>query len=177
VSKAYDKCFGTDYDFDDLAENGDGKDRDGDGLPDEFNKAETCFYRAMGWDDKTGADTIKADMAGLEAGMRDEFGGNVDKCAAWSGDFSSSRVRREAGQGAEQVPQLFEGGARNLGWLKSLVRRTRSAEPQKNRDRADQRKANRQATKKNNNNNKGKGGKGKGKGVRKGKGNSKSQKK
>merc|ERR1711910_214251 len=30
VSKAYDKCFGTDYDFDELAENGDGKDRDGD---------------------------------------------------------------------------------------------------------------------------------------------------
>merc|ERR1711936_1224361 len=57
VSKAYDKCFGTDYDFDELAENGDGKDRDGDGLPDEFNKAEACFYRSMGWDDKTGADT------------------------------------------------------------------------------------------------------------------------
>merc|ERR1711936_42782 len=128
VSKAYDKCFGTDYDFDELAENGDGKDRDGDGLPDEFNKAEACFYRSMGWDDKTGADTIKADLAGLETGMGAEFGENVDKCAAWSGDFSSARVRREAGQEAEQVPQLFEGGARSLGWLKSLVRKTRSAD-------------------------------------------------
>merc|ERR1712142_1254901 len=80
------------------------------------------------WDGMTGADTIKADLAGLEAGMGAEFGENVDKCAAWSGDFSSARVRREAGQEAEQVPQLFEGGARSLGWLKSLVRKTRSAD-------------------------------------------------
>ena len=33
---AYDKCFGNDYDFDDLAAAAGGSDKDSDGLPDSF---------------------------------------------------------------------------------------------------------------------------------------------
>ena len=36
IQTAYDGCFGTDYDFNDLAENEEGKDSDGDDLPDEY---------------------------------------------------------------------------------------------------------------------------------------------
>ena len=40
VSTAYDKCFGTDYDFDEFAEKDDGPDGDSDGLSDTFEGKE-----------------------------------------------------------------------------------------------------------------------------------------
>ena len=36
VKAAYGKCFGKDYNFDDLAAESDSKDSDSDGLPDSF---------------------------------------------------------------------------------------------------------------------------------------------
>ena len=38
IQKAYDKCFGQDYSFDDLADT-DGRDSDNDDLPDEYEGA------------------------------------------------------------------------------------------------------------------------------------------
>ena len=38
IQKAYDKCFGQDYSFDDLAGT-DGRDSDNDDLPDEYEGA------------------------------------------------------------------------------------------------------------------------------------------
>ena len=49
---------------------------------------EACFYQEMSWVDGSGtasADAIKADMAGLDAGLKGDFDGNIDACAAWSG--------------------------------------------------------------------------------------------
>ena len=65
IQKAYDKCFGQDYSFDDLADT-DGRDSDNDDLPDEYEGAllkivkrqnintwlsgnEACFYETMEW--------------------------------------------------------------------------------------------------------------------------------
>ena len=64
IQKAYDKCFGEDYSFDDLADTV-GRDSDNDDLPDEYegtglydpsikafmflSEAEACFYKTMDW--------------------------------------------------------------------------------------------------------------------------------
>merc|ERR1711942_53481 len=90
----------------------------------------------MGWVNGAGdlsPDAIKGDLAGLEAGAKTEFDGNIDKCASWNGDFGSRR-KREAGDSeteeeASNVPSVMESGSSALGWLKAAVRKTRSAEP------------------------------------------------
>jgi len=134
VSTAYDKCFGTDYDFDDLAEKDGGPDGDSDGLSDTFEGNEACFYKEMGWVDDSGAvaKVIKADLEGLDAELKTEFDENIDKCAAWSGDFGLRR-KREAGDDETNeliaaVPAVMETGSAALNWLRSAVRKTRSAE-------------------------------------------------
>jgi len=48
IQKAYDKCFGKDYSFDDLADTV-GRDSDNDDLPDEYEANEGCFYKTMDW--------------------------------------------------------------------------------------------------------------------------------
>merc|ERR1712106_769850 len=126
VKAAYDKCFGNDYDFDDLASNSGSSDVDSDGLPDSFEGNEACFYKEMNWVDASGtaaADTIKADMTGLEASEKAEFDNNIDACAAWSGSFGS-RKKREV-----NVPEVMENDNKALNWLRSIVRKTRSADP------------------------------------------------
>merc|ERR1739838_1145903 len=114
------------------------KDSDDDGLPDSFENNEQCFYKKMGWVNGAGSlnpDAIKGDLAGLESGTKTEFDGNIDKCASWNGDFGSRR-KREAGETeteeeASNVPSVMESGSAALGWLKTAVRKTRSAEPGK----------------------------------------------
>merc|ERR1712106_765590 len=126
VKAAYDKCFGNDYDFDDLASNSGSSDVDSDGLPDSFEGNEACFYKEMNWVDVSGtaaADTIKADMTRLEASEKAEFDNNIDACAAWSGSFGS-RKKREV-----NVPEVMENDNKALNWLRSIVRKTRSADP------------------------------------------------
>merc|ERR1712106_266777 len=156
---AYKDCFGNDYDFDELASN-EGSDSDGDGLPDSFEGNEACFYKKMGWvaGDAVAADIIKADLVGLESGMKSEFDGNIDKCAGWSGSFGARR-KREAGETetdteVADVPSVMESGSSALSWLRSAVRKTRSAEPDKGKNNEE-----------NGNSKKGKG-KGNGKGAR-----------
>jgi len=131
VQAAYNKCFGDDYDFDDLAGAVGSSDADSDGLPDSFEGNEACFYEEMSWVDGSGAadaEAIKADLAGLDAGLKGDFDGNIDACAAWSGSFGS-RKKREA------VPDVMGSGRAALNWLRSAVRKTRSADPEKGEEK------------------------------------------
>merc|ERR1711892_474830 len=139
VKASYKDCFGNDYDFDELASN-EGSDSDGDGLPDSFEGNEACFYKKLGWvaGDAVAADVIKADLVGLESGMKSEFDGNIDKCAGWSGSFGARR-KREAGETetdteVADVPSVMESGSSALSWLRSAVRKTRNAEPDKGKN-------------------------------------------
>merc|ERR1712179_51224 len=137
VKKAYADCFGSaDYDFGDLAAKEGSKDSDNDGLPDSFENNEQCFYKKMGWVNEAGSlnpDAIKGGLTGLESGTKDEFDGNIDKCAGWNGDFGSRRKREAGGTETEEevsnVPSVMKSGSSALGWLKAAVRKTRSAEP------------------------------------------------
>merc|ERR1719334_1198349 len=107
-------------------------------------------------------------MTGLEAGKKSEFDDNIDKCASWDGSFSSRRKREANGIETENekdaaVPSVMEKDSGALGWLKSAIRKVRSAEPQKgkgNKNNTGKRKGKR-GRKGNKNNGKGKG-KGKG---------------
>merc|ERR1712243_90218 len=126
---AYDGCYGQGYDFDDLAKAG----GDDDGLPDELEEKEGCFYKKMGWvseDNVMDEAAIAADMEGLEKEIQDGFLSDVGTCKAWSGNFGERR-KREAGmeaqaQDKEVVPGLMDTGRRAMGWVKKLVRNVRS---------------------------------------------------
>merc|ERR1712098_76113 len=131
---AYDECYGQGYDFDDLAKAG----GDDDGLPDELEEKEGCFYKKMGWvseDNVMDEAAIAADMEGLDDQIKDGFDSDVGTCVAWSGSFGKRR-RREAGmevqgesqdtQDMEMVPGLMDTGRRAMGWVKKLVRNVRS---------------------------------------------------
>merc|ERR1712032_918730 len=132
IQKAYDKCFGQDYSFDDLADTV-GRDSDNDDLPDEYEGNEACFYKTMGWVQGKNVEpsVIEADMAGIPDfdGVKD----NINKCSAWSGNFGGRKKRAvgEAPEENEEVPSLMESGNGALQWVKSLVRRARNAEPAK----------------------------------------------
>merc|ERR1712123_292133 len=81
----------------------------------------------MGWvaGDAVAADVIKADLVGLESGMKSEFDGNI-----------GARRKREAGETDTEVadvPSVMESGSSALSWLRSAVRKTRSAEPDNNK--------------------------------------------
>merc|ERR1712212_101720 len=69
----------------------------------------------------------------LESGTKDEFDGNIDKCASWNGDFGSRRKREAGGTETEEevsnVPSVMASGSSALGWLKAAVRKTRGADP------------------------------------------------
>merc|ERR1712032_268309 len=132
IQKAYDKCFGQDYSFDDLADTV-GRDSDNDDLPDEYEGNEACFYKTMGWVQGKNVEpsVIEADMAGIPD--FDGFKDNINKCSAWSGNFGGRKKRAvgEAPEENEEVPSLMESGNGALQWVKSLVRRARNAEPAK----------------------------------------------
>merc|ERR1712032_305044 len=132
IQKAYDKCFGQDYSFDDLADTV-GRDSDNDDLPDEYEGNEACFYKTMGWVQGKNVEpsVIEADMAGIPD--FDGFKDNINKCPAWSGNFGGRKKRAvgEAPEENEEVPSLMESGNGALQWVKSLVRRARNAEPAK----------------------------------------------
>jgi len=164
VKAAYDECFGNDYDFADLAEGG--NDNDDDGLPDQFKGNEVCFYKKMGWVDASGkvdANAVKGDLGGLEAGLKAEFDGNIDKCATWAGSFAS-RKKREADDDIADIPAVMEKGGHPLNWVRSVIRKTRSAEPQNGNGKGE---------KNNKNKKKGKGKKNKTRNAKKGKGKNK----
>merc|ERR1712112_579720 len=128
---AYDECYGQGYDFDDLAKAG----GDDDGLPEELEEKEGCFYKKMGWvseDNVMDEAAIAVDMEGLENQIQEGFLSDVGTCVAWSGNFGERR-KREAGmevQGEakdrELVPGLMDTGRRALGWVRKLVRKVRS---------------------------------------------------
>merc|ERR1711915_44653 len=137
VKSAYGNCFGKDYDFDDLAKKDGSGDSDNDGLPDTFENNEACFYEKMGWINAAGnldPDVIKNDLTGLDEDLKAAFDGNIDKCAAWNGNFGSSRKKRGTGETDtdDVAPSIMEKEGSVLGWLKSALRKTRSADPQKN---------------------------------------------
>jgi len=179
IQKAYDKCFGQDYSFDDLADTV-GRDSDNDDLPDEYEGNEACFYKTMGWvqGKNVQPSVIEADMAGIPD--FDGFKREINSCSAWSGNFGGRKKRAvgEAPEENEEVPSLMESGNGALQWVKSLVRRARNAEPKKgdgkNRNgkgkgkgkKVNGKKGNVRKGKKRNGGKK--GNKGKGKGVRKG---------
>jgi len=155
IQKAYDKCFGKDYSFDDLADTV-GRDSDNDDLPDEYEANEGCFYKTMDWvkGNQVQPSVIEADMAGLPG--FDSFKDDINSCSAWSGNFGG-RKKRDLGsedEEMEEVPSIMESGNGPLQWVRSLVRNVRSAESEK----ADKKKGK-------------KGKKGKGNGTQKGKGN------
>merc|ERR1712098_914068 len=128
---AYDECYGQGYDFDDLAKAG----SDDDGLPEELEEKESCFYKKMGWvseDNVMDEAAIAADMEGLENQIQDGFLSDVGTCVAWSGNFGERR-KREAemevqgeSKDREVVPGLMDTGRRAMGWVKKLVRNVRS---------------------------------------------------
>merc|ERR1711892_919246 len=179
VKAAYNKAFGDDYDFDDLADAG-GADDDSDGLPDSFEENEAKFYKKMGWVDGSAvkADVIKADLTGLDSDLKTEFDNNIDACAAWNGNFGGSRRKREAGDDETDeeiaaVPAVMENGSAALSWLRSAVRKTRSADPGNGNGKGKGKGKGKGRNAKGKGKGKGKGGKGrnaKGKGKGKGKG-------
>merc|ERR1712012_1425458 len=130
IQKAYDKCFGKDYSFDDLADTV-GRDSDNDDLPDEYEANEGCFYKTMDWvkGNQVQPSVIEADMAGLPG--FDSFKDDINSCSAWSGNFGG-RKKRDLGsedEELEEVPSVMESGNWPLQWVRSLVRNVRSAEP------------------------------------------------
>merc|ERR1712212_806700 len=172
IQKAYNKCFGDDYSFDDLADTV-GRDSDNDDLPDEYEGNEACFYKTMDWvkGNEVQPSVIEADMAGVPG--FEMFQANINSCSAWSGNFGGRRKRAvgEATEDNEEVPSIMENGSGALQWVKSLVRRARSAEPGNDNNNGGKKKKNTRKTK--GGKNKGgkkegkKGGKKGGKGVRK----------
>jgi len=191
IQKAYDKCFGKDYSFDDLADTV-GRDSDNDDLPDEYEANEGCFYKTMDWvkGNQVQPSVIEADMAGLPG--FDSFKDDINSCSAWSGNFGG-RKKRDLGsedEELEEVPSVMESGNGPLQWVRSLVRNVRSAEPGKEDKKGKGKKGKKgrgrkaekgnKKGKKNANKKKrtGKGGKkGKGKGGNKKKGNGKKTRK
>merc|ERR1712096_426530 len=161
VKAAYDECFGKDYDFEALAESD--KDND-DGLPDQFKGNEVCFYKKMGWVDASGkvdANAVKGDLGGLEAGLKADFDGNIDKCAAWAGSFAS-RKKREADDDVADIPAVMEKGGHPLNWVRSVIRKTRNAKKGKGKNKKNRNaKKGKGKNKKNRNAKKGNGKKGK----------------
>jgi len=131
IQKAYDECFGQDYSFNDLADTV-GRDSDNDDLPDEYEGNEACFYTTMDWvkGKEVQPSVIEADMAGIPGFER--FKDDINSCSAWSGNFGG-RKKRAIGDAQEdneeEVPNIMESGSEALQWVKSLVRRARSAEP------------------------------------------------
>merc|ERR1711942_362716 len=123
VNDAYDKCFGADYDFEELANNA----GDNDGLPKSLAENEACFYKEMGWVSGNDVDSsaIKGDLAGLQGTALDTFTGKVDECTAWDGNFQGAgRVRRAA----QELPSLVQGASVEGGWIRALVRKARAAD-------------------------------------------------
>merc|ERR1711934_38564 len=74
---------------------------------------------------------IQEDMAGLPD--FDSFKENINSCSAWSGNFGGRKKRAvgEASEDTEEVPSIMDSGSGALQWVRSLVRRARSAEPGK----------------------------------------------
>merc|ERR1712050_428602 len=85
---------------------------------------------------------IEADMAGVQG--FENFKANINSCSAWSGNFGGRRKRAvgEATEDKEEVPSIMESGSGALQWVKSLVRRARSAEPGKDKNDGGQKKKN-----------------------------------
>merc|ERR1711973_604204 len=100
IQKAYDKCFGKDYSFDDLADTV-GRDSDNDELPDEYEANEGCFYKTMDWvkGNQVQPSVVEADMAGLPD--FDSFKDDINSCSAWSGNFGGreKKIGRKARRG------------------------------------------------------------------------------
>merc|ERR1711934_982886 len=74
---------------------------------------------------------IQEDMAGLPD--FDSFKENINSCSAWSGNFGGRKKRAvgEASEDTEEVPSIMDSDSGALQWVRSLVRRARSAEPGK----------------------------------------------
>merc|ERR1712228_74717 len=90
-----------------------------------------------GWINAAGnldPDVIKNDLTGLDDDLKATFDGNIDKCASWNGNFGSSRKKRGTGETDtdDVAPSIMEKEGSVLGWLKSALRKTRSADPQNN---------------------------------------------
>merc|ERR1712098_745272 len=164
VKDAYGKCFGADYDFEELANNA----GDNDGLPKSLAENEACFYKEMGWVSGNDVDSsaIKGDLAGLQGTALDTFTGKVDECSAWDGNFGGAgRVRRAA----QELPSLVHGASNEGGWIRALVRKARAADNENKKKSKKGKKKNRNRTRKRGRKGGKKKNKAKGQGTRKSK--------
>ena len=104
LDDAYNACFGlddedkdSDYDWNDFEKNSAGHDSDNDGLSDEYEANEACFYEKMGWikGRKANERTILNDFKDLkDIELYSDFQKQIRSCARWNGDFN--RRKREA---------------------------------------------------------------------------------
>jgi len=112
MNAASTKCFGADFDLEDFAEDS-SADSDDDGLSDQFEKKEMCFYEAAGWSDgsKLIVDNVKALLDGIDASIKSDFDKKVDECNKMTLDSLNRKKRgvEESGSG-------------------SLIRKTREAD-------------------------------------------------
>merc|ERR1712033_140424 len=147
VEDAYDKCFGNDFDLEELAEDAfaAGADANGDGLPDSFQKAEVCFYKEMGWTDGKAlkTDAIKASMQQVDASLKSEFENKVDGCASWSA------VRRK-----RDTSSAEEGGL--IRMIRDAAEKKKNNKPGKGGKKRNNKGKNNQAKKKRKGNRNGK---------------------
>ena len=96
IDSAYDKCFKDFEDWSEFHKNNDGNDEDKDGLSDEYEADEACFYKKMGWvvDSKADKEAIKKDFKNLNSdSIQKEFISSIDACSVWNGKFKGRKKR------------------------------------------------------------------------------------
>jgi len=148
IDSAYDKCFKDFEDWSEFQENNVGNDKDKDGLSDEYEADEACFYKKMGWvvNNEADKEAIKKDFENLNLkNVKNEFVSSIDACSGWNGKFKG-RKKRDAEEDS---------------WALSLARERRAAkkEGKKDKNGGGKGKKNNKGTRK-----------GRGKGRRRGKG-------
>merc|ERR1712055_881329 len=96
IDKAYNKCFKDFEDWSEFQENNVGNDKDKDGLSDEYEADEACFYKKMGWvvNNKADKEAIKKDFENLNSNnVKNEFVSSIDACSGWNGKFVGRKKR------------------------------------------------------------------------------------
>jgi len=120
MKAAYTKCFGANYDLEDFAQDS-SADSDSDGLSDNFEKKEMCFYKEAGWSDgsKLLVDNAKAVINGMDSAIKADFDKKVDECNTMTLDSLNRKKRDVEGSGSV-----------------SLIRKTRYADAAKKKGKA-----------------------------------------
>merc|ERR1719186_2092863 len=146
IDKAYNKCFKDFEDWNEFQKNNDGNDQDKDGLSDEYEAHEACFYKRMGWvvNNKADKEAIKKDFENLNLNnVKNDFVSSIDACSSWNGKFvgrkkrdaeedswalSLARERREAGKNGGNGKGSGKGGRKNPARRNRRRQRNRKAD-------------------------------------------------